>query len=116
MVMDGRGQDLLRLILSNDVVVEDALDFGRLRQEEIRAVSVGRLSRMLFGEKRRAEFDAFIADEQRGTALAGIATMGSRTLNQTSDRALAFAAEGTLPILFALRLAAFPEHVQSPAE
>ena len=116
MVVNGHGQDFLRLILSDDVIIEDALDFGWLREEKIRTVAVGSLPRMLFGEKRGTELDAFIADQQCGTHLAGVATMRSRTLNQTSHRVLALAAERTLPILFALRLAAFPKHVRSPAD
>jgi hypothetical protein len=70
---------------------------------------------MLFREEGGAEFDAFIADEQRGTGLAGITPVRGRTLNEALDRALTFAAKGTLSILLTLRLAAFPEHVRSPA-
>ena len=116
MIVHRDGENFLGLILPDDVVVEHPFDFGRFRQEEGRSITVGRLPRVFFRQKGRAEFDAFITDEERRAGLAGITTVGGRTLNEASDCALAFAAEGTLAVLFILRLAAFPEHVRSPAD
>ena len=116
MIMDGDRQNFLGLILPDHIIVEDPFDLGGFRQEERRSVTVGWLSRVFFSEKGRAEFDAFIADEEGGTGLARITTVGGRTLNEASDCALALTAEGTLAVLLVLRLAAFPEHVRSPAD
>ena len=112
MIVHGDGQDFLGLILSDDVIVEDPFDLRRFRKEERGSVAVGRLPRVFFREKGGAELNAFIADEQGGAGLAGITAVGGGTLNEAFHCALALAAEGTLPVLLILRLAAFPARMQ----
>ena len=59
-VVDGDGEDLLRALLADDVVVEDRLDLGRLGDGGGAGVRLVLLD--LLGDDVVAEADALVAD------------------------------------------------------
>src|SRR5690606_10249684 len=90
-VVDGDGQDLLRPVLADDVLVQHRLDLVRLRQ-----LAPPRLGRVLelFTDDVVAELDALVADEDR------------RPRDQLANFVLALAAKRTIEELAILVLAA----------
>ncbi len=95
-VVDRDGQHLLGPFLANDVLVEDFLDFLRLRQ--LFAGLLGFFLEFLANDVV-AEFDAFVADEHR------------RTGDQFADLMLALATEGAVEKLAVVVLGAIVRHV-----
>src|SRR5688500_10000262 len=82
MIIDGNREDLLRVILADDVVVERLLDFRGLDQAECRLrIHRGRLH--LAVNDRLADIDA------------GVADIDAWARNDLFDLRLRFAAEGT---------------------
>src|SRR3989304_6176730 len=66
MVVDGHGQDLLRALLADHVIVEGLLDLGGLREAPPLLLE-GPLGLVLPGDDVVAELDALVADVDRGT-------------------------------------------------
>ncbi len=91
MIVDRDRQDFLRPLLADDVFVEDRLDLLGLRQ-----LVVPRIPGVfqLLADNVVAEFDAFVADEDR------------RSRNQLANFVLALAAKRTVEELAVLVLAA----------
>ena len=78
-VVDRDGELLLRLLLADDVLVEELLDF--LRDGERRAGAAARLEPVVVGDDVVADLDALVADEDR------------RARNQLADVVLVLVAE-----------------------
>ena len=80
MVVDGDGQDPLRLVLTNDVVIQERIDLARRR--EFAETDVGGLGQFFFDDLI-AEIDALVANVNAGTGdqlldlLLGLATKGT---------------------------------------
>src|SRR6185503_766153 len=79
-VVDRDREDLLRLVLADDVLVEDVADLARGRQVRLRALAA-LVGGGLLANDVVAQLDALVADENRGTG------------NQLPDFVLALAAE-----------------------
>jgi len=58
-IVDGDGEDLLRVVLTDDVVVEEGLDLGG---GGLRKLDLPLLTVMLLGDDVVGEFDALVAD------------------------------------------------------
>jgi hypothetical protein len=83
-VVDGNRERTLRILLADDVLVEDRVDLPRLRQ----VLDVeGRCSRELLVDDLVAEIDALVADVNPGPG------------NQLLDLALRLAAEAAQELL-----------------
>ncbi len=91
MVVDGDRQHLLGALLADDVLVEDVLDFLRLGQLVVARIA-GILE--LFANDVVTEFDAFVADEDRGAR------------NQLADLVLRLATKGAIQEFAVLVLSA----------
>src|SRR5204863_478789 len=65
MVVDGHGEDLLRPLLADHVLVEDLLDLGRLRHRRRGGEILFLVA--LFGDDVVTEVDALVADVDRGS-------------------------------------------------
>jgi hypothetical protein len=92
MIVDGDGEDALRVILTDHIIVKDCADLHRRRHAIARLDEAGFV---LLADNVHAEFDAFIADEH------------GRPGNELADLMLALPAERAVKCVFRIASAHF---------
>ena len=110
MIVHGHGEDFFGLLLSDHVVVQQALALRRIEQLEDRwPGSPG--GRSALGDHRLAAGHAFIADPEGGGAVTRFAEIGSRTFDELDRPSPRLPAKGAVQLFGrAILFVAPPKH------